>query len=54
VHLSRPVTGEWVLLDARTRVESTGTGLATSVLRDQAGVVGEGAQTLVITPRSAT
>ena len=54
VHLSRPLAGEWVLLDARTRVESTGTGLATSVLRDQAGVVGRGAQILVITPQPAT
>ena len=53
VHLARPLSGEWVLLDARTRIEATGTGLATSVLHDEAGVVGEGAQILVITPRAA-
>jgi acyl-CoA thioesterase len=48
VHLSRPLTGEWVLLDARTRYEPGGTGLATSVLHDVDGVVGTGAQTLLI------
>jgi hypothetical protein len=52
VHLSRPVDGDWLLLDARTRYQPTGTGLATSTLRDRRGVVGAGAQTLVITPRS--
>jgi hypothetical protein len=51
VHLSRPVDGDWLLLDARSRYQPTGTGLATSTLRDRRGVVGAGAQTLVITPR---
>jgi acyl-CoA thioesterase len=51
VHLARPVEGEWVLLDAASRISTTGSGLATSVLRDQVGVVGAGAQTLVVTPR---
>ena len=51
VHLSRPVDGEWLLLDARTRYQPTGTGLAVSVLRDRRGVVGSGAQTLVVSPR---
>lgn len=49
VHLSRPLDGEWVLLDARTRYEPGGTGLATSVLHDTTGVVGTGAQSLLIT-----
>ena len=48
VHLSRDVRGEWVLLDARTRYEPGGTGLATSVLHDVDGAIGAGAQTLVI------
>jgi hypothetical protein len=48
VHLSRPLVDEWVLLDARTRYEPGGTGLATSVLHDIDGVVGTGAQTLLI------
>jgi acyl-coenzyme A thioesterase PaaI-like protein len=52
VHLSRPVDGDWLLMDARTRYQSTGTGLATSTLRDRRGVVGAGAQTLVIRSRS--
>jgi len=51
VHLSRPLDGEWVLLDARTRYEETGTALATSMLGDERGTVGRGAQTLVVTPR---
>ena len=48
VHLSRAVRGEWVLLDARTRYEPGGTGLATSELHDVDGAIGAGAQTLVI------
>ncbi|HEX2804602.1 MAG TPA: thioesterase family protein [Kineosporiaceae bacterium] len=51
VHLSRPLDGEWVLLDARTRYEPGGTGLSTSVLSDEVGTVGTGAQTLLISPR---
>jgi acyl-coenzyme A thioesterase PaaI-like protein len=51
VHLSRPLDGEWVLLDARTRYEPGGTGLSTSVLHDRAGTVGTGAQTLLVSPR---
>ena len=53
VHLSRPLEGEWVLLDAASRVAPTGSGLATSQLRDTLGVVGTGAQTLVVTPRTS-
>lgn len=50
VHLSRPLEGEWVLLDAVSRYEQSGTGLAASRLSDVRGPVGRGAQTLVITP----
>lgn len=53
VHLVRPLEGEWVLLDAASRISPTGSGLATSQLRDQVGVVGTGAQTLVVTPRTS-
>jgi Thioesterase-like superfamily len=52
VHLSRPLAGEWVLLDAATRYEPSGTALATSALSDVQGPVGRGAQTLVVTPRT--
>lgn len=52
VHLSRPLVGEWVLLDATTRYEESGTALAASSLWDARGRVGRGAQTLVVTPRT--
>lgn len=52
VHLLRQPVGEWLLLDARTRLGADGTGLASSTLRDEAGVVGTGNQTLVISARS--
>lgn len=48
VHLARPLVGEWVLLDARTRLSAHGSGLATSTLSDVHGVVGSGNQTLVV------
>lgn len=51
VHLARPFEGSWVLLDAGTRYTSAGSALAGSVLRDRHGVVGAGAQTLVVVPR---
>jgi hypothetical protein len=54
VHLSRSLVGEWVLLDARTRYEPGGTGLATSVLHDVDGVVGIGAQTLLISRQAGS
>jgi acyl-Coa thioesterase superfamily protein/acyl-CoA thioesterase superfamily protein len=51
VHLSRPLEGEWVLLDATTRYEPSGTALAASSLWDERGRVGRGAQTLLVAPR---
>jgi Thioesterase-like superfamily len=51
VHLSRPLVGAWVLLDATTRYEPSGTALAASALSDEQGPVGRGAQTLVVAPR---
>jgi hypothetical protein len=50
VTLYRQPAGEWVLLDAATVVGPDGVGLATSRLADTDGVVGRGAQTLVVTP----
>jgi hypothetical protein len=52
VHLSRPLVGEWVLLDATTRYEESGTALAASSLWDERGRVGRAAQTLLVAPRS--
>jgi hypothetical protein len=51
VHLSRPLIGEWVLLDATTRYEESGTALAASSLWDERGRVGRGAQILLVAPR---
>ncbi len=51
IHLHREPVGEWVLLDARTRVEAHGTGLAYSRLHDEHGPIGVAAQSLFITAR---
>jgi hypothetical protein len=51
LHLHREPVGEWVCLDAQTHVSDGGVGLATSVLSDQQGPVGVGAQTLLVGPR---
>ncbi len=51
VHLHREPVGEWVCLDAATTVSEGGVGLATSVLSDQHGPLGVGAQTLLVGPR---
>src|SRR3954451_46725 len=50
VHLSRRPEGEWLLMDARTHLESTGNALAQAVLSDRHGPVGRSAQTLVVGP----
>jgi hypothetical protein len=51
VHLVREPEGEWVCLDAVTRVGSHGVGLAESVLWDEQGRLGRAAQTLLVRPR---
>lgn len=52
VHLHREPVGEWVLLDARTRLEGeTGAGLASSVLSDERGPIGLAAQSLFVAAR---
>jgi hypothetical protein len=51
VHLLRQPEGEWLLLDARSRLGPDGTGLAATTFRDVERVVGVGAQTLVVAPR---
>jgi acyl-coenzyme A thioesterase PaaI-like protein len=51
VHLLRPAVGEWVALDAVTRVWPTGSAQCTTTLRDVAGWLGTAAQTLVVQPR---
>lgn len=51
VHQHREAVGEWVCLDARTAISPGGAGLATSVLSDQTGPLGVGAQSLLVAPR---
>jgi hypothetical protein len=48
VHLSRPVDGEWILLDAITTLGASGAALARSTVSDLRGEVGCTAQTLVL------
>jgi hypothetical protein len=52
VHLHREPAGEWVLLDARTRLEPHGAGLAHSALSDERGRLGLAAQSLFVAERS--
>ncbi len=48
VHLHRHPAGEWVGLDATSSYERTGVGLAASVLHDEHGPIGRGAQALFV------
>jgi hypothetical protein len=51
IHLQREPAGDWVLLDARTRVEPIGIGLAVSHLHDADGALGIAAQSLFVEDR---
>lgn len=48
VYLDRPAEGEWVCLDARTRIDPHGTGTAEGVLHDRRGRIGRALQTLFV------
>ena len=48
VYLHRPLEGEWVCLDARTRFGPPGTGMAESALWDVRGRIGRALQSLYI------
>lgn len=50
VHVVRPPSGEWVLLDAVTELAGTGVGLATARISDRDGLVGRSSQALLIAP----
>ena len=52
VHVAAVAKGEWICLDAQTRVDRRGFGLASSRLFDRERLVGRGAQSLYIAPRS--
>jgi hypothetical protein len=49
VHVLRPPEGDWIGVDAVTHLD--GVGLAESVLWDERGRIGRGAQTLLVRPR---
>ena len=52
VHLTRPPEGEWLCLQAQTRVDAArGFGLASSRLFDRQGQVAVGAQSLFVASR---
>jgi Thioesterase-like superfamily len=51
VQLVREPEGEWVCLDAVTRVGPDGVGLAESALSDARGRIGRATQTLLVRPR---
>jgi hypothetical protein len=51
VYLERDPAGEWIALDAQTRLQPDGTGVAESVLFDASGRIGRAVQALLIQPR---
>lgn len=51
IHMHRPPQGEWIGLDARTRLHAGGAALAEGVLHDERGPVGRSFQTLVVQAR---
>ncbi|HEY2044877.1 MAG TPA: thioesterase family protein [Jatrophihabitans sp.] len=51
LHLLRPMTGEWLLMDARTLL-GDGAAMTRSVLSDSIGEVGAGLQTVLVRPRT--
>lgn len=51
VHLDRPAEGEWICLDARSRIDPFGTGLAESELHDERGRIGRSLQSLYVDRR---
>lgn len=51
VHLHRLPEGEWVALEAHSRLEPTGVGLAQSDLWDERGRLGRGLQSLLLEAR---
>lgn len=48
IHVTRPPRGDWILLDAVTRIAKGGAGLASAALGDEHGVFGRSAQTLLV------
>jgi hypothetical protein len=51
VYVERQPTGEWICLQAETRIFSDGVGISESVLFDRPGQVGRATQALLVAPR---
>jgi hypothetical protein len=51
VVLHRDPDGEWLFIDAATALGPVGSALAVSTLADQAGLCGQGTQTLIVSAR---
>ena len=51
IQLERPPHGEWMAMDAQTRIGDTGAGQCTSVLSDGLGRVGTSTQSLLVERR---
>jgi hypothetical protein len=51
IHLQRPPRGEWIGLDARTRLQAGSAATAEGVLHDEHGPLGRAFQTLVVQAR---
>lgn len=51
LYIDRPPVGEWICLDAETRVAPTGIGVSESILYDERGRVGRAMQALLIARR---
>jgi hypothetical protein len=52
IHLARQPDGEWLRMDATTRIDRAGIGFSETILSDQRGRVGIGVQCLLVEPRS--
>jgi hypothetical protein len=52
IHLARLPDGPWLRLDATTRIDPGGIGFTETVLSDERGRVGVGAQCLLVEPRT--
>lgn len=50
VFVTRPPVDEWVLVDARTWLETRGTGTAEGALYDRRGRIGRSVQSLIVEP----
>jgi hypothetical protein len=51
LYVERPPVGEWIALQARTRIPAGGVGVSESVLYDTRGRVGRALQSLLVAPR---